>query len=151
MGDFMMDDEFDESYDGLIRLGAILGEVKGRGTPQEVINGLPTATYKDWATDADCETRCPICLEDYVMDDPTRRLPECNHWFHRDCITQWLQTAPTCPVCRQMLKIPRTQANAHNHQRRGPHGGGAGAGRFSRFNGDLLRNWTFGPGSGVSP
>lgn len=64
MGDYIVDDEFDDSYDGLIRLGAILGDVRGRGTPEEVINALPTATYKEWSTEPNCEIRCPICLDD---------------------------------------------------------------------------------------
>jgi hypothetical protein len=59
-----MDDEFDDSYDGLLRLGVLLGEVKGRGTPQEIVDALPTATYKEWSNAQDCETRCPICLDD---------------------------------------------------------------------------------------
>ena len=59
-----LDDDFDGSYEGLTNLTTFLGEVKYRGTPREVINSLPTGVYKDWATDLDCEKRCPICLED---------------------------------------------------------------------------------------
>jgi len=149
MGDFIMDDEFDESYDGLLRLGVLLGEVKGRGTPQDVVDALPTATYKEWAAAQDCETRCPICLDDYEQEDPTRRLPECSHWFHRDCINTWLKSARTCPVCRHALKIPRSHNNITNPHRRRPTGGPGGGNGRSRIP-DLLSSLTFGP-AGLSP
>jgi len=104
--DFVSDDEFDASYDGLMRLGALLGEVKSRATPQEVIEAMPHATYKEWATEGS-DIRCPICLDNYEDEDPVQRLPECNHWMHRDCLTQWLRGAQSCPVCRGRVKCPR--------------------------------------------
>lgn len=41
----------------------MLGEVRSRATPEEVIASLPTGTFKDWKKE-DSETRCPICLDD---------------------------------------------------------------------------------------
>jgi hypothetical protein len=62
------DTEWDGSYDNLLRLGAILGEVKIPGTAPEVIAGLPTSTYQEWAAkDEEVEIRCPICLDDVSL------------------------------------------------------------------------------------
>jgi len=46
---------------------------------------------------------CPICL------DPLREniyTLQCNpnHQFHRSCITTWLQTNSTCPLCRTNIQ-----------------------------------------------
>ena len=41
---------------------------------------------------------CCICL-DNAVEIPWVLLP-CGHMFHSSCITQWLITRETCPVCR---------------------------------------------------
>ena len=40
---------------------------------------------------------CSICMED--EHNEVRHLP-CCHSFCNDCITRWLQTNDTCPLCR---------------------------------------------------
>ncbi len=43
---------------------------------------------------------CTICLEPLSEDEATYAL-NCNHTYHRDCITRWLHQHPTCPLCRE--------------------------------------------------
>ncbi|KVH95303.1 RING-H2 finger protein ATL20-like [Cynara cardunculus var. scolymus] len=43
---------------------------------------------------------CPICLSDYEPRDTLRTILECNHYFHVDCIDEWLRLNSTCPICR---------------------------------------------------
>lgn len=43
---------------------------------------------------------CPICLSDYQPKDTVRSIPECNHYFHVDCIDEWLKLNGSCPLCR---------------------------------------------------
>ena len=57
------DEDFDESYEGLLSLSAALGEVKPKSTPASILSELETAEYKDWAT-SESDQRCPICLDD---------------------------------------------------------------------------------------
>ncbi|KAK9672459.1 hypothetical protein RND81_12G102200 [Saponaria officinalis] len=45
------------------------------------------------------ERRCPICLSDYEEGDFVEFL-DCLHFFHSDCVDQWLPLSHTCPVCR---------------------------------------------------
>ncbi|KAD4178414.1 hypothetical protein E3N88_27005 [Mikania micrantha] len=49
----------------------------------------------------DDDGTCPICLSDYEPKESVRTIPECNHYFHADCIDEWLRLNATCPVCRK--------------------------------------------------
>ncbi|XP_020552788.1 RING-H2 finger protein ATL22-like isoform X4 [Sesamum indicum] len=48
---------------------------------------------------------CSISLEEYHIGKETlvKYLPQCGHYFHAECIDQWLQKSKTCPVCRTSL------------------------------------------------
>ena len=41
------------------------------------------------------EGTCSICLEQAAHTLP------CGHYFHLNCIAQWLNTAMSCPNCRR--------------------------------------------------
>ncbi len=47
------------------------------------------------------EKTCPICLEDYLMNDKVANT-NCNHNFHEHCIEKQLK----CPLCRNVLIPP---------------------------------------------
>ncbi|KAF8603048.1 hypothetical protein BDV93DRAFT_443070 [Ceratobasidium sp. AG-I] len=99
-GDFLRDDEFDDSYEGLLRLAARIGDAKPRGTPAEVIQSMPSGSYAN-SPGAKAETRCPICLDDYAQEDVVALIKRCSHWFHKECIQVGGPTnSRTCPVCR---------------------------------------------------
>jgi hypothetical protein len=84
-GDFLRDDEFDDSYEGLLRLAARIGDAKPRGTPSEVIQAMPSGSYAS-CPGAKAESRCPICLDDYAQEDIVALIKHCSHWFHKECI-----------------------------------------------------------------
>ncbi|KAI4338721.1 hypothetical protein MLD38_023745 [Melastoma candidum] len=44
---------------------------------------------------------CTICLLDYRLRDTVKIIPECDHYFHEDCLDRWLRTNATCPLCRK--------------------------------------------------
>lgn len=47
--------------------------------------------------------RCTVCqIEFGQINEEIRQLP-CCHYFHKDCISQWLQFSKTCPICRYVL------------------------------------------------
>ncbi|XP_051120599.1 E3 ubiquitin-protein ligase RING1-like [Andrographis paniculata] len=53
---------------------------------------------------------CPICMEEFdINPDSSRPVNEvrCGHYFHKDCIVEWLQRRNTCPLCR--CKVLRRQ------------------------------------------
>ena len=43
---------------------------------------------------------CSICQENYILNDETREIDNCEHAFHRNCIDEWFRTHNNCPVCR---------------------------------------------------
>jgi E3 ubiquitin-protein ligase ATL6/9/15/31/42/55 len=47
---------------------------------------------------------CTICLEPMQGCAQLLRMP-CSlaHTYHRACLTRWLQTSSSCPLCRERL------------------------------------------------
>lgn len=50
------------------------------------------------------DPHCSICYKQYEENDSLVNF-ECNnsHFFHLNCITNWMHRAPTCPLCRRGL------------------------------------------------
>lgn len=46
------------------------------------------------------DVHCAICLSEYEAKEGLRTIPECNHYFHVECIDEWLRMKGTCPLCR---------------------------------------------------
>lgn len=43
---------------------------------------------------------CPICCEDGDKMNADVCVVECLHWYHFDCLSEWLKKAKDCPTCR---------------------------------------------------
>ncbi|WOL07118.1 E3 ubiquitin-protein ligase [Canna indica] len=44
---------------------------------------------------------CIFCLEGLELEDEVRKLGNCRHAFHKECIDQWLENGQVnCPMCR---------------------------------------------------
>ncbi|KAK7695041.1 hypothetical protein QCA50_002229 [Cerrena zonata] len=82
---------------------------------EEIINNLPKDTLSPGSPLL--QKDCAVCKDQFQLntDDPAEQvvvtLP-CKHPFHEPCITPWLKSSGTCPVCRYEL-VPQ------------PHHGGA--------------------------
>lgn len=52
------------------------------------------------------EDRCGVCQEVFLEEAPSEErdivhLQKCNnHYFHRECISQWVKLKHTCPFCK---------------------------------------------------
>jgi hypothetical protein len=48
------------------------------------------------------EKECCICYSKYNKNEEVSQL-NCNHIFHTHCLLHWLETKPTCPLCRNTI------------------------------------------------
>jgi hypothetical protein len=64
--------------------------------PCEIINSDNENVYKT--------LECNICMDEYKQDDKVVKL-FCKHYFHKDCIKNWLcDERVTCPICRKDIR-----------------------------------------------
>ena len=49
----------------------------------------------------ECEKTCSICLNEMKQTDKLRKMRDCDHFFHKDCIDNWLLIKSNCPYCRK--------------------------------------------------
>jgi E3 ubiquitin-protein ligase RNF115/126 len=47
---------------------------------------------------------CTVCCENIQLDTKGMFMP-CGHVYHPDCLTPWLETNNSCPVCRFELPL----------------------------------------------
>ena len=47
---------------------------------------------------------CVICQEDYNITEKICYLP-CFHFYHSQCIRQWVQTSNICPICKNEINF----------------------------------------------
>ncbi|GAB5591462.1 hypothetical protein Unana1_06362 [Umbelopsis nana] len=82
----------------------LLEQATSRNAPppasEEAIASLKSR--KTAIKDIDNNQDCSVCKEDFVISEDVLTLP-CEHFFHRECIKQWLLVNGTCPICRYSL------------------------------------------------
>lgn len=88
------------SYDELLERFGVGSENQRRGATPEQIDSLPLELVVDKEEEG---STCNICLEDVQIGDEIRKLPNCSHTFHKQCIDQWLSQVASCPVCKREL------------------------------------------------
>ena len=59
--------------------------------------------YSDIENKDKYDNSCSICLVEFE-DTSDIGITNCEHIFHKDCITEWSRYKKDCPVCREELK-----------------------------------------------
>ncbi|KAL4596200.1 hypothetical protein ACB092_12G147700 [Castanea dentata] len=93
------------SYEELIALGEFIGEEK-KGL---AISEIPTCLHPWKCQSVDSKTnidRCVICQVEYEEGEALFALP-CEHPYHSECISKWLQIRKTCPICGTEVVPPK--------------------------------------------
>ncbi|KAE8714630.1 RING-H2 finger protein ATL1 [Hibiscus syriacus] len=76
--------------------------VEHGGLDESVIRSIPIFQFKNnGEKGSSCE--CAVCLNEFKEDEKLRRIPNCSHVFHIDCIDVWLQSNANCPLCRESI------------------------------------------------
>jgi len=47
---------------------------------------------------------CTICRENMEENAIIKKIKKCNHYFHQNCLDNWLKNHTTCPNCRQDIR-----------------------------------------------
>lgn len=108
IGPFIADEDFDESYEALLRLSERIGEVKQRGMSGEAVGRMREerwGTVRKAKAGLDGSGSCPVCLEAYGKGERLMVLG-CSHGFHWACAERWLLVRATCPICRLEASPP---------------------------------------------
>ena len=58
-------------------------------------------------------SECAVCLADFEPGEELVRLPRCGHFFHRGCVSPWLERHRGCPKCR--TEVDEMNANDHGN------------------------------------
>lgn len=72
--------------------------------PKSVVEKIRSGKYRYNITLVVSEDCCPICQEPNADC-----LTECNHYYHRKCLTEWLGKVSNCPYCRRDIGIEKNE------------------------------------------
>lgn len=73
----------------------------GGGLDVSVLKSLSVFTFAGSGNgDVGQFVECAVCLSDFEDGETGRRLPECEHVLHADCIDTWFESHSSCPLCR---------------------------------------------------
>ncbi|CAI9117418.1 OLC1v1018810C1 [Oldenlandia corymbosa var. corymbosa] len=86
------------------------------GLDPSIVASLPKFIIKKRDRDAKyvetgAKTECSVCLSSFEIGEQARKLPNCGHTFHVECIDKWLTSHSTCPICRTEAE-PRLDLSA---------------------------------------
>ncbi len=48
-------------------------------------------------------TDCAICQSQYQEHDKVTMIGFCQHYYHKDCLTEWFRQKYTCPLCNYSI------------------------------------------------
>ncbi|XP_061358425.1 E3 ubiquitin ligase BIG BROTHER-related-like [Gastrolobium bilobum] len=108
----MEEDDIDPdelSYEELIELGEFIGEEKRGISANEISSCLSPYTYQSAESKSGID-RCVICQVEYKEGEALMAL-QCEHPYHTDCITEWLQIKKVCPICNNEVSAPNMAKN----------------------------------------
>jgi len=98
------------SYDYLLSLGNRIGDVKDERwalIAHEKIRQLPTLLWSSSMALGKEENhtlvKCQVCQFPYEEGEELRKLPKCDHYFHRKCADSWLRTNDMCALCQKAI------------------------------------------------
>ncbi|CAE6075363.1 unnamed protein product [Arabidopsis arenosa] len=86
------------SYEELIALGDFIGVEKRGMTPTEISTCLKASTYI-FSHNKNEIDRCVVCQMEFEERESLVVLRPCDHPYHSECITKWLETKKICPIC----------------------------------------------------
>jgi len=106
------EDEIDPdelSYEELMELGEFIGEETRGLSTNEISLCLNPYTCHSAERKSGID-RCVICQVEYEDGEALVAL-QCEHPYHADCISKWLQIKKVCPICSNEVSTPNMASN----------------------------------------
>ncbi|KAI8574041.1 hypothetical protein RHMOL_Rhmol01G0323600 [Rhododendron molle] len=75
-----------------------------KGLEASAVASIPRFVY-DSVVDHSNGLECVVCLSLFEDQEVGRRLPDCGHGFHVECIDMWLSSHSNCPICRAGVRV----------------------------------------------
>ena len=79
-------------------------------TIEEINNAVETFEYVDGMSLIN--NRCPITMEDFIVDERISRIHHCGHTFREEAINSWFRASVRCPVCRYDIREDSPQSTS---------------------------------------
>ena len=75
---------------------------QNRLTFEEILNFTEITNIQNIreSSNSNEDIMCSICRNNIQENEPLRKIKNCGHYFHLNCIDNWLLTNNTCPLCR---------------------------------------------------
>lgn len=88
------------TYEDMLLLSNLIGPAKPEtALADDIENAGPTFSISEGSSQL--TERCQVCLGDYEIGETCRKLIKCEHFYHQECIDEWLTTGRNnCPLCR---------------------------------------------------
>ncbi|KAM7260173.1 hypothetical protein ACFE04_015914 [Oxalis oulophora] len=110
-----LDDEIDVdelTYEELIAIGEFIGVEKRGLSVNEISSCLMACKSKSIKVEGKDNgiDRCVICqveFEEEQQEEELVALVNCQHPYHSDCISKWLQVKRNCPICSTEVSPPK--------------------------------------------
>lgn len=67
----------------------------------DIMDGTTLSVIEE--DDSGNEENCAICKNSFVKNNIIRKINNCSHKFHCECIDKWFTTHNNCPICRATL------------------------------------------------
>jgi len=92
------------------------GQTEQGANRSQIRNLTRESTYQaSENTESEEPEACSICMNDFESNAAIRTLP-CEHFFHPQCIDQWLTIKRECPLCRHDITEAAPQRNEQNEE-----------------------------------
>lgn len=71
-------------------------------TRSEIDNAIEVFNYNE--NSMQLNSRCPITMEEFVINDRVSRIRHCGHIFREEALNRWFRLNVRCPVCRYDIR-----------------------------------------------
>ena len=97
----IIDDDITYEYNQIISHHQYLDTLK-KSEKQQTFYLKDYHQIKLETTDIFLQEECPICLEKLKKNNTIYLIP-CCHYFHKECLKNWVMVENYCPICRSEL------------------------------------------------